>query len=192
MARPPLEGIDEKIIETTIAYAATRSQGSVSTKEIADLCGISEFTIFQHFKTKKNLIRSACSHLEKAFLEEDEKAFRAHPHDYQAFFDEILDFLLAHPDGVKFAANYSLVFPREGMSEDYGDFMRRLNKGFSTMEPALGAEVNPQEYLTLVCFSIRETIQDALYLLSGALKDTPENRRIMARLTGAGLGSYEK
>jgi AcrR family transcriptional regulator len=192
MARPPLEGIDEKILATTIAYAATRTQGSFSTKEIADQCGISEFTIYQHFKTKKNLIQVACSRLEKAFLAEDEKAFKEHADDYQAFFDEILDFLLAHPLEIKFAANYSLVFPREGQNEDYPDFMGRLSAGFVNLKPILGVQVNQQEYLTLVCFSVREMIQDALYILGGVLSDTPENRKTMARLTGYGIGSFKK
>ena len=54
--------IDERIIEMTISSGAEDGLDRISTKEMAAELGISEPTIYVHFSTKANLLRSAYLH----------------------------------------------------------------------------------------------------------------------------------
>jgi AcrR family transcriptional regulator len=51
-----LDNIDEKIINATIQIGSSNEANKLSTKEIAKACEISEFVIYDHFKSKDNLI----------------------------------------------------------------------------------------------------------------------------------------
>ena len=56
MGRRTLDNIERKILKQTIKLGALNGLDHISTIEIAQKVGISEGTIFVHFKTKENLI----------------------------------------------------------------------------------------------------------------------------------------
>ena len=56
MGRRTLDNIERKIIRQTIRLGAEEGLDHISTIELAKKVGISEGTIFVHFKTKENLI----------------------------------------------------------------------------------------------------------------------------------------
>ena len=56
MGRRTLDNIERKIIRQTIRLGAEDGLDHISTIELAKKVGISEGTIFVHFKTKENLI----------------------------------------------------------------------------------------------------------------------------------------
>lgn len=45
----------EKIMETTLKLIFQKGYSETSVQEIADLCGVSQTTVFYHFKSKQNL-----------------------------------------------------------------------------------------------------------------------------------------
>lgn len=59
MGRRNLDNIEKKIIKQTIRLGALNGVDHISTIELAEKLGISEGTIFVHFKTKENLIYEA-------------------------------------------------------------------------------------------------------------------------------------
>ncbi len=77
MARRTLRALDARIIKKTVAMGAKEGIAGVSTKEIAATLGITEPTIYVHFKTKGNLLESAykdcveeIKNVENAFVNE--------------------------------------------------------------------------------------------------------------------------
>lgn len=53
------ESTSKKILKASIILFSQKGYNSVSTKEIADLAGVSEMTVFRHFTNKKNLFERA-------------------------------------------------------------------------------------------------------------------------------------
>ncbi|MFK5883151.1 MAG: TetR/AcrR family transcriptional regulator [Candidatus Izemoplasma sp.] len=69
----------------------------VSTKQIADKCGISQGTIFLHFQTKDNLLNSII--LNKVVLIEADLKQLCHPDDSkEVFFKNYMDVMIKHED----------------------------------------------------------------------------------------------
>jgi AcrR family transcriptional regulator len=189
MPRKMIEGADEKIIQATLDVAGNGPRGTFSTREIARLSGVSEFTVFSRFKNKEAMIDACNDFVFKKLLEIDEKAQQNNPHNPQGFFNEVLGDLLANPSWTHFAGNYSLVFPRQGDLEKYDSF----NKIFRTMWLNRGTNVpvtNEEEAYSSLLFSIRELLQDALFILSGEIQDTPKNRQTMFELYEGGMANF--
>lgn len=59
MARRTLRNLDERIIKLTIHYGAIGGIEGIQTKRMAKDLGITEPTIYVHFKTKENLLFEA-------------------------------------------------------------------------------------------------------------------------------------
>lgn len=68
MAYRYLEDIDEKIINAIIKIGADEGVQKVSAQKIAAICDISTYTVFDHFKTKRNFIESAAQYFEDKYL----------------------------------------------------------------------------------------------------------------------------
>lgn len=56
MARRTLRALDNRIIKRTLISGAKNGICNISTKEIASILGITEPTIYVHYKTKENLL----------------------------------------------------------------------------------------------------------------------------------------
>lgn len=74
MARRKLRNLDERILKRVIYYGAKNGVGDISTKKIASDLRITEPTIYVHFKTKVNLLRSAYDMILNATYEVEKKA----------------------------------------------------------------------------------------------------------------------
>lgn len=70
MARRTLVNIEGKILDAVVNKGAKYGVDNVSTIQIAKKCGITEPTIFVHFKTKTNLLYQAYLYVEKKLDDE--------------------------------------------------------------------------------------------------------------------------
>lgn len=111
MSRKELpENIDQLIIATTLKECAHNPANRFSTRKIAKECGISEFAIFERFRTKRNLIAAVGDAVSQPFYVKVLESSKNCPHFFD-FFTMMVDYLLSHPDDNAFALNYCPVFP---------------------------------------------------------------------------------
>lgn len=192
MARKEIPGIEDKLIEATLEVAGNDVRGTFSTKEIGTRCGVSEFTVFDHFTSKEHLIDVCNQVVFDRFFALESEARLANLNNPEGFFNQVLDRLLAVPSLVRFAGNYSLVFPREGSLEKYEAFSQMCTERWKDSTPLLPGMDKGADYFSLLAFAAQELIQDALYILSGEIKDTPEVRKAMYGLVFGGLSDFVK
>jgi AcrR family transcriptional regulator len=189
MAYRYLGDIDTAILRATIQVAGFSEPNRFSTQEIADLCHISEYVIFDHFKTKDNLLAQADRVITKDYYDAIEGAL-AKAHDSREFFYSLIDFLLLHPDNNRFALNYCRVFPGADKPCDYDFFKQNCLDLIHEVQshcPDLLPEVDP---FAAWCEFTRELVCYSQFLIDGKLPDTPENRDIFYRLLFEGFLSY--
>jgi AcrR family transcriptional regulator len=191
MGRKEIEGLDEKLIQATFEVAGNSPRGTFSTKEIGIRCGVSEFTVFDHFKSKENLIDVCNQRIYDDFHEADLEAHRLYSKEPKKFFNYLLDRFLEKPAMVRFAGNYCLVFPREGSLDKYDDFYQMTIKRFAETDPIVKIADNTNE-VAFIVFLLQELLQDALFIISGEVKDTPENRSVMYKLVFEGVEEFIK
>jgi len=189
MPRKPIENADERIIEATFKIGGNSPRGSLSTKDIAVEAGLSEFTIFSRFKTKENLINVCNAITYDVFLKSNIKASENHKDDRRAFFDEVLDELIANAEMTKFAGNYSLAFPRQDSVQAYAVFFDSFYEKWRPMFAYFPLESDEQKF-RVITYGVREIVQDALYIVSGEIKDIPENRNLMYDLFYGGMRKF--
>ena len=73
MSRPSIENIDEKIVASTIELGGAKDPNvDFSTRAIASVSGCSEFLIFSHFGSKRNLLEKADVFIYSAITDEIE------------------------------------------------------------------------------------------------------------------------
>lgn len=63
-------GTKEKIMETALKEFAERGYAGAKTKIIAEKSGLSEMTLFRHFKTKKNLFNQVLKENHQSLVED--------------------------------------------------------------------------------------------------------------------------
>ena len=97
--RERLSGEERKaqIIDSALTLFAQKGFASTRTKEIASAAGISETLIFQHFKTKEDLIAAALAVLfHPQPVSGDLKNFLKHTEDDAGFFKEVALHFIKH------------------------------------------------------------------------------------------------
>jgi AcrR family transcriptional regulator len=98
--------IGQKIIDKTIELGSVRpANKDFSTKEIARLCGVSEFVVFDRFETKEGLIQAARKYGNEVLTASYEQLVSSYSDPVQ-FARACLESALSHPDIVAFLCNY--------------------------------------------------------------------------------------
>lgn len=108
MGRRNLDNIERKIIKQTIRLGALNGVDHISTIELSEKLGISEGTIFVHFKTKENLIYEAYkfsgSYLKDTIYNELIKAETFD--DLYVCWKKVVDLLFEKPNLARFLYNF--------------------------------------------------------------------------------------
>ena len=97
--RERLKGTDRRaqIIDTALTLFAEKGFASTRTREIAEAAGISETLIFQHFKTKDDLIRSSLAVLFHPHpISGDLKKYLQQTNDDRGFFRTVALHFIKH------------------------------------------------------------------------------------------------
>jgi hypothetical protein len=183
--------IDTAILRATIKVAGLSEPNRFSTQEIADLCHISEYVIFDHFKTKDNLLAEADHVITKDYYDAIHESWN-HVHSGREFFYCLIDFLLAHPDNNRFALNYCRVFPGADKPDDYGFFKENCLTLIEEVKSHCPEFIAPIDPFAAWCDFTRELVCYCQLLIDGKMADNPANRDTMYRLLFLGFGSYSK
>lgn len=186
MARAYLNDADSRILEATIRVAGTSRAGHFSTEAIAKLAHLSEFTVYNRFKNKKELIAKANDYSLHLFLITYERLAKSSKTS-EEFFNRFLSELVAYPYLVYFGMNYSLVFPRLRQAGEYEAFREKLHDFLLHHRDLFRPDINDEQWFRLFNYGVRSLLGSALVILDQAVEDTPETRKMMYLLTYKGL-----
>jgi hypothetical protein len=188
-----LDNIDEKIIDATILVGSTNGANKLSTKEIAKACDISEFVIYDHFKTKERLLSSANLKVSQAFNDAANAAFEQNP-DFASFWNAMVDYSLANVNYTSFSINYGYIFPRTSKPDDYDDFLQNCTLPFAKpMLEKWGVKLD-KDYLYAYnwMWLVRSILTYAQFVIGKSLEDTPEIRQISCSFAFKGYLAFGK
>jgi len=184
-----LDNIDEKIIDATIQIGSTNGANRLSTKEIAKLCGISEFVIYDHFRSKDNLISIANHRIfEEVALVISDTVSQGNG-DFEVFWNRMVDWFLAHPNYTTWSIHYGHVFPRAEKPFDEEDFLVDF-----TREARLIFKNSQNQEDWKVCYFalwiLRNIINFVQLILSKQLDNTPEMRSFSYATSYGGVKQF--
>jgi AcrR family transcriptional regulator len=188
-----LDNIDEKIIDATILVGSTNGANKLSTKEIAKACDISEFVIYDHFKSKEHLLSTADVKVAQAFDDAASAAFERNP-NFGPFWYAMVDYSLANPNYTSFSINYGYIFPRTSKPEDYDDFLKNSILPFAKpMLEKWGVHLD-KDYLYAYnwMWFVRSVLTYAQFVIGKSLEDTAEIRNISCSLAYQGYLAFAK
>ncbi|MFA6619506.1 MAG: TetR/AcrR family transcriptional regulator [Bacilli bacterium] len=186
-----LDNIDEKIIDATILVGSANGANKLSTKAIAKVCDISEFVIYDHFKSKEHLLSSADLKVSQAFNDAASVAYEANP-DFIAFWNAMVDYSLANASYTSFSINYGYFFPRTSKPQDYDEFSQNIIYPFAkTILEKWGVYFN-KEYLYSYnwMWLVRSVLTYAQFVIGKSLEDTAEIRNFSCLLAHKGYLAF--
>lgn len=188
-----LENIDEKIIDATIVVGSENWANKLSTKEIAKACGVSEFVIYGHFKTKENLVSEA----DKKVIREINLfalALTDKATTIDKFWNGIVDYFINYKAYTAFVLNYGHVFPKPVKPEDNEAFIHEnISSQAETILNKYGIvrkELSGYAYLWMLI--LRSAVSYAQFVISGTIIDGPEFREENGSVIVLGLVDLQK
>lgn len=189
-----LDNIDEKIIDATIAVGSVNGANKLSTKEIAKACDISEFVIYDHFKSKEKLLSAADQKVMEAFNAKVHNLLAENKTDFSRFWNGTLDYLLVNPKITSFTINYGHIFPRIVKPEDFDDFLTTeiLPTAKETLQGWGVDFANDYLYTYIWMWTMQTIFSFAQFVIGGSLPDTPEVRGISCSAAQNGMMSFGK
>jgi len=184
-----LDNIDEKIIDATIQIGSTNGANRLSTKEIAKLCGISEFVIYDHFRSKDNLISIANHRIFDEVAVVIAQLLAKEKVGFETFWNRMVDWYIAHPNYTTWSIHYGHVFPRAEKPFDEDDFLVDF-----TREARLVLKNSENQEGWKVCYLslwiLRNIIYFAQLVLSKQLDNTPEIRGFSCATSYGGVKQF--
>lgn len=176
MARRKLVNIDEKILRETIKLGAQNGINNIPARKVAKNCGITDATVFEHFRNKRNLILQAKNFIEKEILS-IQPSIKMTMEEYEPTvreaWESCFEYFVSHPDETKFYDNYrhsehytpSISGEKDGLVRKLYEFMRSLN-------PQLRHQ-GDFAYKIIWAHTVETTINVALQIINGKLEKTP-------------------
>lgn len=191
MAYRHLDNIDSKIIEETIRIGSENGANHLSTKEIAKACLISEFVIYDHFKTKSLLIEAAEEVVDEEVLGAFQKEALKKP-SLEELYLASLEYFLSHLRYAGYLINYGKAFPsvtpRNSLSEHIEQLLTDSETVFYSLYPMKPNATQGNHYYGLVF--LRSVVEGSVLLASGQIKDTDANRILYAQTQLKGLSHF--
>jgi AcrR family transcriptional regulator len=184
-----IEGADQKIILATIEEGGNNPTNRFSTIKVAANCGISEFVIYDHFKSKIALLNAADLYLSKLLFSYAEEAVKINA-NFNDFFSDLMLFQVRHPSWNGFWLNYSSIFPRFSLEKEENpasvplSLLQALQKFFPNASyPDLDEAFR---------FIIRETICFARYVIYSEVPGNTHRIEAEGRIVYGGLNAFKK
>lgn len=182
MARRNLENIDQKMIEAVIQLGAEIGAREVTATKVAQKCGISHFTCFEHFGTKKGMLDAAASYFDRKYMAVMKKLLDAGL-SQQELFNAMLDNFLEDKDGAIFYNNYIMEygFDPTTHNERAKEFLEYVKLLYRNAELTDDQMLIAWDYITSMAFYYAEKI------IHGYIENTPDNRSFINLLVFNGI-----
>ena len=192
MSRKAIPDLEKRLLAETISRGGVSAANvDCSAKDIAEACGVSEATLFQHFKNKETLISRAIY----LICEEHYQIFSAWVKEgdtLEVFSSQVLNHFLSQPASTLFLVNYSAATSRLVSNPEtfrrYYDFILAHR---DLLEPYFG-ERTPEEAFLLWSSFFRRLLMDAQFVLSGLYSDVANYREMSQKVTISGIKAFRK
>lgn len=192
MSRKAIPDLEERLLAETISRGGLSAANvDFSTKDIAEACGVSEATLFQHFKNKETLISRAIY----SICEDHYDLFSLWVKEgdtLEVFSSRVLDHFLSHPESTLFLINYSAASSR--LVRDPETFQRYYDfiaDHHDLLEPYFGVRTPEEDFLLWSSF-FRRLLMDAQFVLSGLYSDVASYREMSQKVTVYGVKAFRK
>ncbi|MFA6861878.1 MAG: TetR/AcrR family transcriptional regulator [Bacilli bacterium] len=179
MSYRDLPGIDNTILEGVIALASENGIAKISSRTLAKRCGISDFTVFDHFKTKKNLLYSAYALISakmNAFLIQSGTKDR----DPHKVYTAMVDYLVDHPTYLYYITSYTSVkdfdlFKEAPDESIYTNFIKTYVDYFPVIKNLTDKEIILFWFYIGQCATFFATL-----IVKGEVENTPKSKEMIA------------
>ncbi len=173
-----IENVDDLILDTIVEMGAQSGVIGVSSKRVADACGISSGTIFNKYKTMQAAIDAAAERFDKRQIELAQSKIPKDATVEQAW-GIVLDNFISDPNEMLYYTSYvySIGVPTESRRQNIADCKPILKQLFGydgTMKEAKALAVWDVAVMATVYFAHR--------ILRGQMADTPECRKMVQRM----------
>lgn len=182
-----MNNIEDKVLLAAIDEGGRHMPPTFSTIRIAERCHVSEFLIYDHFKTKAFLLQSAHIFLLDKMSKEANAAADKSP-TFISFFSELVHYEMAHPSWNGFLLNYGLCFPQSEIAkEDRQASEAFYENNIKVLIPRYWPEEEPKIDRYRFRYFFREVYCFAQLLIIQEIEDTPEVIEKEAKLLVYGL-----
>jgi AcrR family transcriptional regulator len=194
MGRKAIPDLDRKIIACAIEVGGSQNANvDFSTRKIADMLSISEFTVFSRFHSKIGLRNAVLQSIEDEyyqavnnFLKEKEKEPLASLLEY------CFEFYVEHPSYTTFVCNYSpLVMRSRGDKDLYQGFERVSLEHSQILDHYLACSSLTQRQFLWNAMN-RRVILQAQMVICSLQQDSPAYRQLAIGCLQQGLRSLFK
>lgn len=182
------EQLRQHLIETVIRHGAENpANKGVSTMQMAEECGVSEFMIFSYFGSKEGLIGEALVYswqlIAQAALSDQPDA-----ETMEELLNRLLDFAFAHPAIVGFIVNYC---PGFSHALKPNPTLTKTIAGVIGQGAVILHNFDLGEQAAITWFDlVRESIYDANMVSCGLAQDTKEYRQDCLSVFKNGLSAF--
>jgi AcrR family transcriptional regulator len=184
--------LENHLLAETIALGALHPNNKdFSTKEIAEHCGVSEFTLFSRFGSKENLIVQARLAALETMQKEAEIASE-NAKDCQSFLYAWTKGCINHPSELSFLVNYDIWLSNDSRdSETLETIISRSAVWAKRIFKAMSFPDDKTAALTYLCVSL-QVFLTANNVRMDSQADSETLLREISSLTANGLASFRK
>jgi AcrR family transcriptional regulator len=172
--------VEKKILDEVMRSTWKKGTGNVSTKEIAKKVGISEPSVFAHFKTKQILLNSAFAQAWE-FMNDDptyqKASFIPDENTYALYRDLIDSHIHKHKKEIVFISHY--------LASTYydHDFVQKVEKpyrdGLKAIFNQMYGRLNEADFDVFVVGFIELCVRSLTHLVLGDFEDNEHNRELL-------------
>lgn len=187
-----MDSTEELILEAAIHLGAlSDANRDFSSKAIADGAGVSEYQLFAHFGTKKNLVLQADQRIMERISDFAETLLHGGSL-YSDFIDGMLDYFLGHWEETAFLLNYGVGLAHASL--DASSLARYHDETIKAAKRILlyYQFADDEQYFLVWSAFVRQLIYGASCIHNGVSPDTPEMRRILKNLIHFGTSYYSE
>lgn len=185
MPKRHIDNVDEKIIDAILKIGAVEGVKQVSADKITKICGISDSTVYAHFKTKRDYLDAAAEHFDRKYMAEAQR-LAARNYTPRQIWDIILDMFLADPDGAMYYNHYTAAFGYDvTMNNPRAAEFLVIARGFFKTSKQLDDSV----YLLLWDYITSMAFYYAEKFIHGYLPNTPKVREQIRAIVFSGIDS---
>ncbi len=176
----------DDIIETTIDYVAKYGLENTTTKKVADIMQISEGTIFNRFKSKKELLSECLYYIDRnidAEIGNSKISIFDISGSIKKLWYKYFNYLLAHP-------SYSKFYRQFRQSSFYtDDVIKGQDKSFSKFVQLIQKNLDLIGFNTdiLWVYVIETTLNFAIRVADGDIANTPKNIALIYKFLSKGF-----
>ncbi|MDD4291328.1 MAG: TetR family transcriptional regulator [Clostridia bacterium] len=184
MAYRKLTNIDEKMIRAAITICRNNGFRAVTAQSVAKMCNVSDFTLFNYFKTKRNFLDEVAKYYDNSLMKIVFDEIQKRKATASMLWDFMLEKTLAEPDGALYYIAYTYEFGYDPIVNNprASDFLPCAKAIFST-----GRFLSDNHYLILWDYLTSMLFYYFEKIYRGYIENTQANKLFIKDIVFKGL-----